>query len=36
MTVSLPLAVGANTIEFANPTAYGPDIDRIVVADTPG
>ncbi|GIH14546.1 hypothetical protein Raf01_27180 [Rugosimonospora africana] len=36
MTVSLPLSAGTNTIEFANPGAYGPDIDRIVVADTPG
>jgi hypothetical protein len=36
MTVSLPLSAGANTVEFANPGAYGPDLDRIVVADTPG
>jgi hypothetical protein len=36
MTVTLPLTAGANTIEFANPAAYAPDFDRIVVADAPG
>jgi hypothetical protein len=36
MTVALQLAAGANTIEFANPAAYAPDFDRIIVADSPG
>ncbi|WP_345626358.1 NEW3 domain-containing protein [Rugosimonospora acidiphila] len=31
-TVTLPLVAGSNTIEFANPAAFGPDIDRITVA----
>ena len=37
-TVSVPLALaaGANTIEFANPTDYAPDFDRILVPSTPG
>jgi hypothetical protein len=36
-TVSVPLALpaGANTIEFANPTDYTPDFDRILVPDAP-
>jgi hypothetical protein len=36
MTVALPLAAGANTIELANPSDYAPDFDRIIVADAPG
>ena len=35
MTVSLPLAAGANAIELANPAAYAPDFDRIIVAAAP-
>ena len=35
MTVPLSLQAGANTIEFANPSAYAPDFDRIVVAAAP-
>jgi hypothetical protein len=35
MTVPLVLAAGSNTIEFADPTAYTPDFDRIIVADSP-
>jgi hypothetical protein len=35
MTIQLHLAAGTNTIEFANPTAYAPDFDRILVAATP-
>jgi Alpha galactosidase A/Alpha galactosidase C-terminal beta sandwich domain/NPCBM-associated, NEW3 domain of alpha-galactosidase/Alpha-galactosidase, CBM13 domain len=31
MTVPLPLNAGANTIEFANPSAYAPDFDELVV-----
>ena len=31
MTVPLELTAGANTIEFANPSAYAPDFDRIIV-----
>jgi len=34
-TVSLSLAAGSNTIEFANPTAYAPDINEIIVAPSP-
>jgi hypothetical protein len=36
-TLAVPLALnaGTNTIQFANPTDYAPDIDRIVVADAP-
>jgi hypothetical protein len=34
MTVTLQLTAGTNTIEFANPTAYAPDFDRIIVAGT--
>ncbi len=36
MTVPLQLPPGANTIEFANPSAYAPDFDRIIVAAAPG
>jgi hypothetical protein len=35
MTIPLQLAVGSNTIEFADPAAYAPDFDRIIVADAP-
>jgi hypothetical protein len=35
MTVTLPLAAGANTIEFADPSAYTPDFDRIIVSNSP-
>jgi len=36
-TVSVPLALqaGSNTIEFADPTDYAPDFDRILVPSTP-
>jgi hypothetical protein len=34
-TVSLPLSAGDNTIEFANPGAFAPDFDRIIVARSP-
>ena len=34
-TITLPLLAGANTIEFANPNAYAPDFDRIMVAAGP-
>jgi Alpha galactosidase A/NPCBM-associated, NEW3 domain of alpha-galactosidase/Alpha galactosidase C-terminal beta sandwich domain/Carbohydrate binding module (family 35) len=34
-TVALQLAAGSNTIQFANPAAYAPDFDRILVAATP-
>jgi hypothetical protein len=34
-TVDLQLAAGANTIEFANPSAYAPDFDRILVPASP-
>jgi alpha galactosidase A-like protein/alpha galactosidase C-like protein/alpha-galactosidase-like protein/alpha-galactosidase-like CBM13-containing protein len=36
MTLSLQLNAGNNTIEFGDPTAYAPDFDRIIVADSPG
>jgi hypothetical protein len=36
MTMALSLTAGANTIEFANPAAYAPDFDRIIVANAPG
>jgi alpha galactosidase A-like protein/alpha galactosidase C-like protein/alpha-galactosidase-like protein/alpha-galactosidase-like CBM13-containing protein len=37
MTVQVPLSAGAgNTIEFANPQAFAPDFDRILVAATSG
>ena len=32
MVISARLTAGANTIEFANPSANAPDIDRILVA----
>jgi hypothetical protein len=32
---SLLAAGTTNTIEFANPSAYAPDLDRIIVADSP-
>jgi hypothetical protein len=35
MTIPLHLNSGSNTIEFANPSAYAPDFDRILVAATP-
>ena len=35
LTVSLPLAAGANTIEIGDPGAYAPDFDRIIVAGSP-
>jgi hypothetical protein len=35
MTVPLQLASGTNTIEFADPSAYTPDFDRIIVAGHP-
>ena len=31
MTLRLDLGAGPNTIELGNPSAYGPDIDRVVV-----
>jgi hypothetical protein len=34
-TVPLSLSAGDNTIEFANPGAYAPDFDRIIVAHSP-
>ena len=35
-TISVPLTAGSNTIEFANPGAFAPDFDRIIVAAAPG
>lgn len=35
MNLTLHLTAGANTIEFANPSANAPDIDRILVGDQP-
>ena len=35
MTVPLQLSAGTNTIEFADPSAYTPDFDRIIVAGSP-
>jgi Alpha galactosidase A/NPCBM-associated, NEW3 domain of alpha-galactosidase/Alpha galactosidase C-terminal beta sandwich domain/Carbohydrate binding module (family 35) len=35
MTVPLALAAGNNTIEFADPAAYTPDFDRIIVPASP-
>lgn len=32
--VEIELKQGTNTIEFANPTYYAPDIDRIAICDT--
>jgi hypothetical protein len=31
VTVNVPLVAGANTLRFYNDTAYGPDLDRVVV-----
>jgi len=36
MTITVSLVAGGNTIEFANPAAYAPDFDRIIVAAAPG
>lgn len=35
LTVRLPLNAGANTIELANPSAYAPDFNEIIVAAAP-
>ena len=35
ITVPLALRAGANTIEFANPSAFAPDFDRLIVAAAP-
>jgi hypothetical protein len=35
VTVPLQLSAGTNTIEFADPSAYTPDFDRIIVAGSP-
>jgi hypothetical protein len=35
MTLPLSLAAGVNTIELANPAAYSPDINEIIVAGSP-
>ncbi|HUN38248.1 MAG TPA: NEW3 domain-containing protein [Trebonia sp.] len=35
MTVPLSLAAGTNTIELANPTAYAPDFNEIIVPGSP-
>jgi hypothetical protein len=35
MTVPLQLSAGPNTIEFADASAFTPDFDRIIVADSP-
>jgi hypothetical protein len=35
MTVPLQLSSGTNTIEFADPSAYTPDFDRIIVGGNP-
>lgn len=35
VTVPLHLVAGRNTIEFANPSDYAPDFDRILVAAAP-
>ncbi len=35
VTIPLPLTAGSNTIEFANPGAYAPDFDRIIVPASP-
>lgn len=31
-TIDVPLNAGANTIRFSNPSAYGPDIDALIVS----
>jgi hypothetical protein len=35
LTVPLQLTAGTNTIEFADPAAFTPDFDRIIVASSP-
>jgi hypothetical protein len=35
MNLTLHLNAGANTVQFANPTANAPDIDRLIVAAEP-
>ncbi len=35
MNVTLHLNAGTNTVQFANPTANAPDIDRLIVAAQP-
>lgn len=35
LSVRLPLNAGANTIELANPSAYAPDFNEIIVAAAP-
>src|SRR5439155_20774286 len=35
ITVNLDLTAGTNTITFANPTAYTPDLDKITVPAMP-
>jgi hypothetical protein len=35
MTVPVELSAGANTIEFANPSDFAPDFDRIIVPGAP-
>ena len=35
MTVPLALQAGANTIEFANPSAFAPDFDRVIAGAAP-
>ncbi|MDR0360717.1 MAG: carbohydrate-binding protein, partial [bacterium] len=35
MTLALQLHAGSNTIEIGDPSAYAPDFDRIIVADSP-
>ena len=34
-TVPLQLAAGSNTIEFANPSAFAPDFNELIVAQSP-
>ncbi|HEY3712858.1 MAG TPA: NPCBM/NEW2 domain-containing protein [Amycolatopsis sp.] len=31
VTVNVPLVAGANTLRFSNDTAFGPDLDRVVL-----
>jgi hypothetical protein len=35
-TVPMQLAAGANTIEFANPSAFAPDFNALIVPASPG
>ena len=35
VTVRLLLNAGANTVELANPSAYAPDFNEIIVAASP-